>query len=79
MPRPRSLIVSMTITNAGRAHSCRQNDAHKIVKGDARLTIKSDGDDHHYCLSCAQKFLEADIVNLRRSLDDIKALQVSVS
>lgn len=79
MPRPRSLIVSMTITSAGRAHGCRQNDAHKIVKGDPRLTIKSDGDDHHYCLSCAQKFLEADIVNLRRMLDDIEALRVPSS
>ncbi len=79
MPRPRSLIVSMTITNAGRAHGCRQNDTHKIVKGDSRLTIKSDGDEHHYCLACAQKFLEADIVNLRHMLDEIEALRVSVS
>ena len=78
MPRPRSLIVSMTITNAGRAHSCRQDDGHKILKGDARLTIKSDGDDHHYCLACAQKFLEADIMNLRRLLGDVEALQISV-
>jgi len=46
---------------------------------DSRLAIKSDGDDHHYCLSCAQKFLEADIVNPRRMLDEIEALRVSVS
>ncbi len=78
MPRPRSLIVSMTITTAGRTHGCRQNDAHKIAKGDSRLTIKSDGDEHHYCLGCAQKFLEADIMNLRRVLDEIEALRVSV-
>jgi hypothetical protein len=51
----------------------------KIVKDDSRLTIKSDGDDHHYCLSCAQKSLEADIVNPRRMLDEIEALRVSVS
>jgi hypothetical protein len=44
----------MTITIAGRAHGCRQKDAHKIVKGDSRLTIKSDGDDHHYRHSCAK-------------------------
>ena len=55
MARPRSLIVSMEWTYAGRAHDCRNNNKdHRIEKGQRRLTIKCDGDEHHYCVACAK-------------------------
>jgi hypothetical protein len=65
MPRPRSLILSMEITTAGRAHNCRQSDKHRIEKGTRRLTVKSDGDEHHYCLACATTFLAKDAERLQ--------------
>lgn len=68
MARPRSLIVSMELTEAGRAHDCRNNKSHRIEKGQQRLTIKSDGDEHHYCLPCARSFLVADIERLKALL-----------
>jgi putative transposase len=40
MPRPKSLLVSMAITQAGRAHDGRFNPDHRISKGTNRLTIK---------------------------------------
>lgn len=65
MARPRSLIVSMEITVAGRGHNCRQSDRHRIEKGMKRLTVNSDGDQHHYCLACARTFLAKDVERLQ--------------
>ena len=72
MPRPRSLIVSMEITVAGSSHNCRNNDDHRIAKGVKRLTIKSDGDLHHYCLACAKGFLVKDAERLRALLAEVE-------
>jgi hypothetical protein len=44
----------MEWTHAGRAHDCRNNKDHRIEKGQRRLTINSDGDEHHYCVPCAR-------------------------
>lgn len=71
MPRPKSLLVSMEITVAGRAHNCRFNEDHRIQKGDKRLTIKVEGDDHHYCLSCARCFMLRDLARLNGLLADV--------
>jgi hypothetical protein len=57
----RSLLVRMQWTTAGRAHDCRYNKRHRIEKGHRRLTIKSDGDEHHYCVPCAKSFFEHDL------------------
>jgi hypothetical protein len=72
MARPRSLIVSMEWTEAGRGHDCRNNKNHRIEKGERRLTVKSDGDEHHYCVACATGFLAADIRRLQLLLDEVK-------
>jgi hypothetical protein len=77
MPRPRSLIVSMEVTTAGRAHNCRQSDKHRIEKGMHRLTIKSDGDEHHYCIACAVSFLAKDMARLQELLAKTQALAAS--
>jgi hypothetical protein len=69
VPRPRSLIVSMEWTHAGRAHDCRYNKNHRLEKGQRRLTIKSDGDEHHYCVACAKTFLVADIKRMHAMLE----------
>ena len=79
MPRPKSLIVSMEITTAGRAHNCRQSDQHRIKKDMHRLTVKSDGDEHHYCLPCAAAFLAKDVDRLQSLLAHAKALAGSVA
>jgi hypothetical protein len=65
MGRPKSLIVTMEWTAAGRAHDCRNNKNHRLVKGDRRLTIKEDGDERHYCVACAKTFLASDIERLQ--------------
>jgi hypothetical protein len=57
MAHGKSVVVSMEITIAGSSHNCRFNDAHRIKKGDSRLTIKEDRSKLNYCLLCAKKFL----------------------
>ena len=79
MPRPRSLIVSMEITVAGSSHNCRNNDGHRIAKGLKRLTIKSDGDRHHYCLACAKGFLVKDAERLQVLLAKVERNQPAAS
>ncbi len=68
MPRPKSLIHNIRWTEAARAHNCRHNDSHRIEKGQRRLTLKIDGDEHHYCENCAKNFLAADISRLQAIL-----------
>jgi hypothetical protein len=59
----------MEWTHAGRAHDCRFNKKHRLEKGQRRLTIKSDGDEHHYCVACAKTFLVGDIKRLQVLLE----------
>ena len=73
MARPKSLLVNMEVTTAGRAHDCRHNKNHRIEKGVSRLTIKSDGDEHHYCLACAKMFLVKDVERIKVLLFEVEA------
>lgn len=73
MARPKSLIVNMQITTAARAHNCRQSAQHRIEKGTKRLTIKSDGNAHHYCLPCARGFFVKDLERMQAILAEIEA------
>jgi len=77
MARPRSLIVSMEWTQAGRAHDCRNNKDHRVEKGQWRLTVRSDGNDHHYCVRCAKTFLAADIQRLQGLLEQAEREVIS--
>ena len=72
---PRSLLVSMEWTIAGRAHDCRYNKRHRLQKGDRRLTIKSEGDEHHYCVACAKRFFERDLKRLEAIYRQADALE----
>ncbi len=74
MARPKSVLVSMEITIVGRAHDCRYNKNHRLEKGMSRLTIKEDGDEHHYCLPCARAFLLQGTERLRALLADVEQL-----
>lgn len=72
MARPRSLIVSMEITTVGRSHDCRYNKSHRLEKGDRRLTVRSNGDMHHYCFACAKVFLANGVERLQELLAEFE-------
>lgn len=64
MARQKSLTKSLSITQAGRAHNCRSNKKHRILRGESRLTVKEGSDELNYCLTCAAKFIDAAIDEL---------------
>ena len=72
----KSLLVSMEITQAGKAHVCRHNKSHRINKGEPRLSSRVDRDKHHYCVSCASRFAAASLEQLRSLDEQLRALAV---
>lgn len=70
----KSVVVSMEITVAERAHNCRFNDNHRISKGMSRLTIKEDRSELNYCLPCAKKFLAKGFARLTAVQAEVDAL-----
>lgn len=70
----KSLLVSMELSVAGRAHGCRHNKNHRVEKGEPRLSIKVDRSHHHYCLACARKFMAASLHRLNELNDSVNAL-----
>lgn len=71
MPRPKSLLKTIDITTAGKAHNCKANKSHKIVKGDRRLTIKEGQSVSNYCLDCGRHFIGISMDNLKQISEEI--------
>lgn len=84
MPRPKSTIKNIQITKAGASHNCKNNNTHRIQKGEDRLTIKEGRSSKNYCTECAKDFLKKDIEKLNSlveklntSSDQSKKLQIN--
>lgn len=73
MPRVRSLVTTVQITSAERAHNCQGNANHRIVRGERRLTVKKDRALEHYCLDCGRQILERDATKIAGFLRAIAA------
>lgn len=71
MPRPKSLLKTINITTAGKAHNCRANKSHKIVKGDKRLTIKEGQSVCNYCIDCGRHFVGLSMDKLKLLSEEI--------
>jgi hypothetical protein len=68
MARPKSLIKTLAVTQAKRAHNCQNNNSHKILKDDWRLEVREGRQTKRYCILCAKSFLE-------KTEEEIKAVQ----
>jgi hypothetical protein len=62
--RPKSLVLSMSVDHALKRHVCQHNGKHVIVKGDRRLKVAVGRGYEHYCIECAQKFIDNAIERL---------------
>ncbi|MDR6831409.1 hypothetical protein J2X48_005138 [Bosea sp. BE271] len=72
MPRIRSLVTTVRIDVAQRAHDCQANGNHRLSKGDRRLGVKKDRSWDNYCLDCGRRILEGDaakIASLLRAIN----------
>ena len=67
MPRIKSLIASVKVEEAKKAHNCRWNRAsHRINRGDKRLKVKDGRNSLLYCLACAKSIVRRDIERLQK-------------
>lgn len=53
----KSLIETVRIEIALKAHNCQANQAHRVNKGDIRLKVKDGLGWAHYCKECALKII----------------------
>lgn len=62
----KSLIETVRIEIALKAHNCQANQAHRVNKGDVRLKVRDGLGWAHYCKDCALKIIAKDIEKLNR-------------
>lgn len=73
MPRPKSLLSgNIIVDEAKKAHNCQHNTRHRIHRGDKRLKVPKGRSSEHYCVSCAIKFLQADITKLEQLTQELE-------
>jgi len=65
MPAAESVLVAMEFTMASGPHECGNNREHRLERGMARLTVREDKAEHHYCLECARSFLAQGVEQLQ--------------
>ena len=58
MGKVKSLILSVNVDHAKRAHNCQANSRHRIQKGDKRLNVRNGRSWDRYCWDCSQKMIE---------------------
>lgn len=68
MPRIKSLITTVEIGIAKKAHSCQGNAAHRLLKGDRRMEVKNERSWDYYCLDCGRKILMRDVEKIKATL-----------
>ena len=60
MPRPKSILRRVAVTEAGRSHNCQHNSRHRVTRGAKRLTVWNQRSGDHYCLECGINIIERD-------------------
>jgi hypothetical protein len=65
MPRPKSILMSINVGIAQRAHNCQHNQSHRIVKGDKRLEVSEGRNIERFCVECALSIVARDISKLQ--------------
>ncbi|MDF2647440.1 MAG: hypothetical protein K0Q73_3245 [Paenibacillus sp.] len=75
MPRPKTLIKSITVDDAQRAHSCQHIPSHRVLQGEKRLKLKVNRSFEHFCTVCALQIIEADIQKLQRIKDQMLLIE----
>lgn len=66
----KSLVINAYFEVAKAAHDCQGNSAHRLQKGDIRLSVKNKRSRDNYCKACA------DII-IAKDLEKLSALQQS--
>ncbi len=73
MPRVRSLIETVAIDIAQRAHNCQGNANHRLEAGVKRLKVRKQRSWDHYCMECAKRILEQDVIKLQGLIQEFSS------
>ena len=71
MAKPKSLVLKMTVDQALKRHTCKHSSKHVIAKGDLRLKIAVGRSHEHYCIDCAEKFINLALFRLQELRNEI--------
>ena len=72
MAKLKSFVKTIAIDHALKSHNCQHSNAHRLAKGDIRLSLKTQRSYEYYCGSCAIASLEADICKLNEFLSALR-------
>lgn len=75
MPRPKSIIQRVEVSEAKKAHNCQHNPNHRIERGDKRLTVLNQRSREHFCINCALDIIERDIAKLHGLAEQLRGEQ----
>lgn len=75
MGSAKSMLQRLSVSLAGRRHSCRSNQKHILIKGQAMLVLKENRDERHYCTECALKFINTAERELQRLKMQLKSAE----
>jgi hypothetical protein len=62
----KSLIETVHVDHALKAHNCRANKNHRILKGSIRLKVRKGLSWVYYCEECAIKIIDRDLIKLTK-------------
>ena len=79
MPKIKTLLTTVEINVAKRAHNCQASAAHRLHKGDRRFAVKKERGWDYYCMGCGLKILERDAERIKETLALIAEGGVTVS
>lgn len=79
MGRPKSLVLSMTVDQALRRHTCQHNNKHVISKGDLRLKVANGRSSEHYCIACAERFIDLAVQDLQKLRWDLRPVDGEIA
>ena len=64
----KTLVDTVKVENALRAHNCQANNKHRIQKGEIRLAVKNQRSWNYYCKTCGENIISRDIEKLQALL-----------
>lgn len=68
MSRTKTLLTTVEINFARKAHNCQASAKHRLLKGDRRFAVKKERGWDYYCMDCGLKILERDAERIKESL-----------
>lgn len=71
MARNRSFIKNLSVEKAIKSHDCHHDKTHRLSSGETRLKLKQNRRNYFFCVKCATKSIEIDILKLSKIKEEL--------